>query len=187
MSEEIDWSKPIRASSILGDRRLGWDYRAVRREQIRRAELLIRATGSKQKATANRIGALAEIVPGLRWTAGRLTYRGLAPDMVDLMSSIIESNGPGHRKPGRPVTWPADRLAALLERVEQIKSESSKRLTDDHALARIRKESKSFWKQRAEAAEAAGLPFDKEAQRRATMPEIETLRNHLARARAARP
>lgn len=184
MSQPIDWNKPIKTLPISGNRRLGRDYTAVRREQIRRAELLMKAAGSKQGVTANRIAALAEIVPGMRWTSGRLVYRGLAPEAADLMVPFIGDQARATRKRGRPTTWPADRKAALLERVNALKAESPREMTDAQALARIVKENIAHWRQRAEA---AGRPFDREARRAAEdrIPGIERLENYLAEARAA--
>lgn len=190
MNDDIDWSRPIRAlpygaslmSSAERQPKPTLDFQQVRDEQLRRAALLLQAAGSRQKATATRVALLAETVPGMRWSSGRLVYRSLAPERPLLMAPFAGQAGLP-RRPGRPVTWPSERLEALLERVEQFKKESARPLTDDHALARVQKESIAIAKQRAEA---AGPVFDNAARAGAEMPEIETLRNYLAKARAAR-
>jgi hypothetical protein len=165
------WDQPIRVHR-------GQPVYGVRKEQLRRAKILVEATGGSlpkgPTALAKRVAQLAHAVPGLCYSSGATVYRELAPEMVDLMSE-----GSVHRGPGAPLKWPDDRLKALAEMVARMKAESS-RLSDKGALKRVRSGSIAFAKARAEL---AGLEFTSEMREEAAMPVVRTLQNYLTAGR----
>lgn len=171
MSDAIDWASPIklpRGSIPFG----------VRQEQIRRAEILVTAAGGKlpkgAKGWALRVEALAAVVPGMRYSTGIFLYQTLAPDAEVIMSAARDPSKP---KPGRPTTWPDDRLAALVAVVDQMRAASVRPMTDAQALAKVRKLSLDHGRAKADL---DGRVFDDAARTKATMPKVDTLANYLA-------
>lgn len=141
MTEPIDWMSPITAMPSAvplygGDapRPPNLSFSGIRDEQIRRAKVLVAATGGKPLTKGNvaRVVAdLAAAVPGLRYRVGRIIQTGLAP-----ATSLFGDDLPG-RESGRPEEWGPERRAALLAMVEEVKGRHGRPMTTTAALRLI--------------------------------------------------
>lgn len=185
MSDVIDWSKPISVRrrptiSIMSgagasDGRGGYHWDEVRAEQLRRASLLLDASGAPKLTpgkAATRVAALAAVVPGLRYAAGALIYSGLAPQL-SLVPSLFDASA---KSGGRPVKWTPEMRAKLADDLSALRLRKP-HLTDTlPALKALRSEWIRDIKDRLRA---EGKPIDGDEYKSLEPPSPVTLRNVL--------
>lgn len=190
-SSDIDWSQPIEARPFhwRSPRALVrlptpppvYHLAEVRREQVRRAKLLLEAAGARPmspRSIAPTVARLAALVPGMRYRAGVFVVSKLAPAAPFLLADPAEPTAKG----GRPSTWTDDRLVALATYHAEVLAEGPQ--SDNTAMTTVRKR----WLRAQKADIAAhierGAHADAEALKHETVPSVKTLIGYLARGRA---